>query len=70
MWSNFPVGGAGTKRKQLSHIIPVSLLILMDTKNLVNLVFNHDTNDSHSNLLSELNEHVDAPVLNAISTAS
>lgn len=61
MWSNFPVGGAGTKRKLSSVRIPVNLLMLIATKNLVNLQFNHDTKDSHSDLLSEQNVHSDAP---------
>lgn len=61
MWSNLPDGGAGTKRKQSSVKIPVNLLMLIATKNLVNLQFNHDTKDSHSALLSELNIHSLAP---------
>ena len=35
--------------------------MLIATKNLVNLQFNHDTKDSHSDLSSELNVHSDAP---------
>lgn len=60
MWSNLPEGGAGTKRKLSFVIIPVSFVGFIATKNLVNLQFNHDMKDSHSALLSELNEQIDA----------
>ena len=41
-------------------IISVSFVGFIATKNLVNLQFNHDMKDSHSALLSELNEQIDA----------
>ena len=60
MWSNLPEGGAGTNRKQSSVIIPVSFVGLIATKNLVNLQFNHETNNSHTTLLSELKKQKEA----------
>ena len=62
MWSNLPDGGAGTKRKQSSVKIPVSLLILIATKNLVNLQFSQLMKFSHSSLESELNIQLLAPL--------
>lgn len=60
MWPNLPVGGSGTNQKLSFVIIPVSFVGFIATKNLVNLQFNHDMKDSHSALLPELNEQIDA----------
>ena len=62
MWSNFPDGGAGTKRKQSSVSILFSLLMLMATKNLVNLLCTQLTKLSHSAIVSDSNTLVESTI--------